>query len=85
MIFLATHVMNIFGEFEVLVADIRAIQVLSEPLNYNIFVKPSVSMLFPQSNITRASPTESEGVLYDILPYIVFGLSGVSCLFVVIL
>ena len=54
MNFLATHVMNIFGEFEVLVADIRAIQVLSEPLNYNIFLKQSVSMLFPQSNITWA-------------------------------
>ena len=61
MNFLATHVMNIFGEFEVLVADIRAIQVSSEPLHFNICSKPSVSILFPQSN----SPEQAS--LYNIL------------------
>ena len=54
MNFLATHVMNIFGEFQVPVTDIRAMQALSEPLHFNICSKPSVSILFPQSNFTWA-------------------------------
>ena len=48
MNFLATHVMNIFGEFQVLVADIRAMQGLSEPLLHFNICSNSLNPLSPE-------------------------------------
>ena len=70
MNFLAMHVMNIFGEFQVLVADIRAMQALSEPLTFCFFLQ------------AKCIHIESEWVLCEILLYNILGLSGVSCLLV---
>ena len=45
---LATHVMNIFGEFQVLAADIRAMQGFSEPLLHFNICSNSLNPLSPE-------------------------------------